>query len=114
MYCVMIARNIFFWQGDSKAVESLQLLVHIIMCLLILMALKSRTRQILFFVLYAINPLILQVVTYPFYHFWTFLPGAIFIFYFLIRNLKLGNWFFLLSLLMVGIFLIRPTVLFII
>lgn len=73
----LAARNLFPWLGDLQAVVHLQVLVHVALSLFIFAAvLRTPLQRWLFIILYAANPIIVYVVTYPFYYFWTCIPSV--------------------------------------
>ena len=110
LYVVYIAQNIFFWTGGIGAVKLLQLFVHALISLCILLRLKQKRNQILFFILYCINPLILYYALYPFYYFWVVIPSGIFIYIYLTkRKLPFGG-ILLISFALAFLFHIRSTV----
>jgi len=112
VYIDYIARNIFFWQGDIEAVKSFQRLVHILLSIYILLILPKVYQKFLFFFLYAINPIVLYFVNFPYYYFWQVLGTSLFLIY-IIRGKKIGKWIFLFSLVFAFLFITRPSTLFI-
>jgi len=108
----LAARNLFFWAGDAHAVVYLQVLVHVALSLLTLAHLRSRLQRGIFFVLFAINPLILYFVTFPFYYYWAAVPSLILVAT-VLREQRWGMEVLLLSVLLFVCFLIRPTTLFV-
>ncbi len=112
---IILAKGIFFWQSDLHALQSLQYLVYITISLLFLYLLKKKHEKVLFFFLYAVNPIILYFANYPYYYFWQVIPSAIFAYWYL--NDKKFESFLALSiitLIFVMIYTTRPTVLFLI
>jgi hypothetical protein len=108
------ARNIFPWLGDLQAVAVFQTLVHICFSLLIYFAfLQNRFQRGMFFLLYAINPVVLSFVTLPFYYFWAFIPSIALAAVWLQPD-KIQRWIPFLSISIFFSFLIRPTTLFLI
>ncbi|MCR9191736.1 MAG: hypothetical protein NXI01_03665 [Gammaproteobacteria bacterium] len=74
---VLLARHLFPWLGDIQALIVLQVGLHILISLLMVQyCLNTGLRRGLFFILYAINPVVLHIVTLPFYNFWTVLPSV--------------------------------------
>ena len=110
---LMFAKKIFFWQGDLQALQSLQYIVHLFLSLFILSLLEKKYQKILFFVLYAINPVVLYFVNYPFYYFWQVIPSVIFIYWYLNQH-NTKNLIFISSFIFAFIYITRPTVLFLI
>lgn len=115
VFLIIIAKRIFFWQSDLNALQSLQYLVHIAISLLFLHVLKKKHEKILFFFLYAINPIILYFANYPYYYFWQVIPSAIFAYWYL-NGKKLESLPVLsgLTIVFAFIYITRPTVLFLI
>lgn len=111
VYVCWLARNVFFWQGDLRAVESLQVLVHILITLFILTRLRRRMRQALFFALYGLNPLLLYFATFPLYYFWQVVPTALLLPYLLDRDFRYGRLAPLVVVSLAACYLIRPTLL---
>lgn len=73
-----LAQLLFPFLGDLDAVRVLQATVHIALCLLILTsAARTTVQRLAFLLLYGLNPIVIQVVTYPFYYFWTCLPSVV-------------------------------------
>lgn len=75
---VLLARTIFWWMGDGNAVVCLQILVHAAISLAIVRLLGTPVRRWSFVILYAVNPLVLHVVTFPYYYFWAVVPCFVF------------------------------------
>lgn len=73
-----LAQLCFPFLGDLVAVRIIQVIAHILLCLLILAcATTSTIQRLAFLCLYGINPIVIQVVTYPFYYFWACIPSAV-------------------------------------
>jgi len=113
MYINVLSRNLFFWQGDLQSLISLQQLVHILLSLFIILLLKTFKKRLLFYFLYAANPLVLYLVDFPYYYFWQVIPTAAFLIY-LLRGKKIGNAIFILSVVFSFIVITRPSVLFLV
>ncbi|MCR9191713.1 MAG: hypothetical protein NXI01_03550 [Gammaproteobacteria bacterium] len=108
----LAARNIFPMLGDLQALVVLQTLVHLFLCLFVLYFLLDSTLQKrLFVVLYAINPLILHITTFPFYYFWTVLPSLALAIIWLKPN-KIQIWMPILTPIILLSLFIRPTSIF--
>ncbi len=112
MYMDAVSRTIFFWQGDLQSLISLQQLIHILLSFSILFLLGSSRQKILFYFLYAVNPLIVYLVDFPYYYFWQVIPTAVLLIY-ILRDKKIGNMTFLIAIIFSIIFIIRPSTLFI-
>jgi hypothetical protein len=81
-----------------ESLKLLQLLVHMLSCLWVVSLLINFKQKIVFGLLYAVNPLISFVVTYPYYYFWTVIPVIILIPYFMKHDFKWGNLLLLLMI----------------
>ena len=107
---VILAKKIFFFLGDLEALQYLQYLVHILLSIFILTLFEKKYQKILFFILYAVNPLVLWVVNYPFYYFWQVIPSLIFVYWHLKKDIKLPLMV-IFSTAFAFIYITRPTVL---
>jgi hypothetical protein len=85
---IAVAKQLFPWLSDVRALVAFQILLHVLLCLLILALLTGPLRKLLFFMLYAINPLVIYFVTFPFYYFYQAVPSFALIFLLLAR----GHW----------------------
>lgn len=74
-YIVRFATSVFPFAGDTYALLLLQILMHVTLCLLMISTMQNRTFTILFTILYAVNPLILNIVVLNYYYFWQCIPG---------------------------------------
>ena len=107
---VILAKKIFFFLGDLEALQYLQYLAHIFLSIFMLTLFEKKYQKILFFILYAVNPLVLWVVNYPFYYFWQVIPSLIFVYWYLKKDIKLPLMVFF-STIFAFIYITRPTVL---
>jgi len=107
---VIISKKIFFFAGDMEALQYLQYVVHIAISIFTLLLFEKKYQKILFFILYAINPLVLWVVNYPFYYFWQVIPSFIFIYWYLKKDISFGL-LSIFSVIFAFIYITRPTVL---
>ncbi len=107
LYAIIIAKKIFFMNGDIGALKSFQLLVHCLFCFLILLNFKSTNKKAIFFFLYFINPVVIYLTLFPFYYYWQVIGSYILIL--LIQNEKYQKtWvLFLTALLLACIYHIR-------
>lgn len=109
----LAARHLFPGLSDIQGVILLQILVHIILSLFVMgYLLESRLQRGLFFILYAINPLVLHVVTFPFYYFWTVLPSVALAIVWFKPNQRC-YWVPVTTIVLLFALLIRPTTIFI-
>jgi hypothetical protein len=109
---VLAARTLFWWMGDGNAVVTLQIIVHAAICLAILTLLSTQVRRLSFVLLYALNPLVLHFVTFPFYYFWAVLPCFVFA-YLALGGARGRRWILPGVMLLFLGFLIRPATLFV-
>ncbi len=107
VYVIILAKRIFFSQGDIGALKSLQLFIHTFFCFLILMSFKSRKKQILFFLLYFINPAIIYLTIFPFYYYWQVIGSYILVLILLNPNYQSVLTLLLTTLLLACIYHIR-------
>lgn len=107
---VVLSKKIFFFAGDLEALQYLQYLMHIGISIFTISLFKEKYQKFLFFILYAINPIVLWVVNYPFYYFWQVIPSFIFIYWYLKKDISLGL-LSAFSVIFAFIYITRPTVL---
>lgn len=113
LHVITIARYVFFWMGDIKAVEWLQILAHILTTILILESMSKLPQKLAFVLLYGLNPLILYVVTFPFYYYWQVIPSIILI-VFMFKEFNINwLWVVVVSIILGFIVSVRPTTLFV-
>jgi hypothetical protein len=109
---VWLARTVFWWAGEGTAVVTLQVLVHLATAITLLVLLPNATQRLAFSLLYALNPVVLQFVTFPFYYFWAVIPCFVLAVAWL-RGGCLGFWILPLAPVLFLAFLIRPSTLFV-
>jgi|SaaInl8_200m_RNA_FD_contig_121_75080_length_9522_multi_5_in_0_out_0_4 hypothetical protein len=107
---IILSKKIFFFAGDMEALQYLQYLVHIVISIFTLSLFEKKYQKILFFILYAINPLVLWVVNYPFYYFWSVIPSFIFVYWYFKKDISFGL-LSAFSVILAYIYITRPTVL---
>ena len=109
---VLMAKKLMPYLGDIQAIIIFQIMVHIIACLILLNKVFSTPFQRNgFLFLYAANPLIIHLVTFPFYYFWLFIPPfALISIYFRQKSAIWLIW--VLTPILLFSILIRPTSLF--
>ncbi len=93
-----LAKTVFWFLPDIKALEWLQILLHSILSMTVIYFLNSFQNKILFLLLYALNPLILYVVTYPYYYCWMVIPAFVLLPYLLKNNFIWGKKLWLLMI----------------
>lgn len=108
----LAARTLLPWLGDAQAVVTLQVIVHVATSLLILSLLGGWVRRGVFFLAYAVNPLVLHIATYAMYYYWTVLPGVMLAAVWL-RGGRAGWWSLPVALVLFLAFIIRPATLFV-
>ena len=113
VFFIVLAKKIFFWMGDLEALQYLQYSVHILISLFFISLFQKKYQKVLFFILYAVNPLVLWVANHPFYYFWQVIPSAIFLYWYFKRNISLVL-LLLFSIVFALVYITRPTVLFLI
>jgi hypothetical protein len=113
LYVSLAARNLFFWKGDLKAIDSLQVLVHIVITLFFVSLLPRRLSKVLFLLLYGVNPLILRYATFPYHYFWQVIPTALMLPYLLDRKFRFGFFALLVPAVLAFIHTVRPTMVFV-
>jgi hypothetical protein len=109
---VLAARTWFPWLGEGDAVALLQCVAHVAICLGIFSLLGTPVQRWAFVLLYAVNPVVLRLVTYPYYYFWSALPCALLAVVWLRRD-RIGWWIMPTALALFVAWLIRPPVLFV-
>ena len=73
---ILISRNLFYNIGDMEGIILFQIIIHILTSFIFLRLIFIRLdHKLLFLFFYASNPLIIQIVTFPFYYFWMFIPS---------------------------------------
>lgn len=107
LYAIILAKKIFFFEGDIGALKSFQLLIHTLFCFLILLSFKSRKKQALFFLLYFINPAIIYLTIFPFYYYWQVIGSYILVLILLNSNYQNFVTILFSSLLLACIYHIR-------
>ncbi len=112
LFVILLARTLFPWMGDLDSVLALQQIVHILVTIAVSLAFSTTRRRVAFCVLFGLNPLILHIVTYPYYYYWQSIPSAFLVAHLVKRDLKFGRYAFLLAILLSGIYVVRPTILF--
>jgi hypothetical protein len=108
----LVARHIFWWMGDIDSVVVLQIIIHVVLSLTTLVFLRSTIQRTVFFFAFSVNPLVIHIVTLPFYYFWTAIPSFIFIFVWF-RGCKPSIWVWPIAGLCFFSFLVRPTTIFV-
>jgi len=113
VYIALVARHAFFWMGDLGALEWLQVAVHVAISLTLVALLRTRLQKVLFFGLYALNPLVIYVATFPYYYFWQVVPSALLVAYLFDRRFRYG-WLAVPAVgLLAFLHVVRPTMVFV-
>ena len=74
-YVAFAATSLFPWLPDVQALELLQILLHVGLSVWVIALLGTQVQRLLFLVLYALNPVVLYFVTFPFYYFMQAIPS---------------------------------------
>ena len=74
-YIIVVAKQLFPFLGDMKALVWLQILIHSLITASIFYALGNRLAKWLFVLVYGLNPLVLYFVAFPYYYFWQVMPA---------------------------------------
>jgi hypothetical protein len=108
----LVSQALFPFLGDLQGVVLLQLVIHICAAIfMMLWVLQTSLQRYGFLFLYAANPLVIHITTFPFYYFWLFVPS--FAFAVLILKPNWRHWFIVLALpILLLSLLIRPTTVF--
>jgi len=109
---VYVARSVFPWMGEGNAIVALQLLVHVLVVLATLSLLETTMQRAVFFLCFGVNPVVLHVVTFPFYYFWTVIPP----FFVALAWYRVGRpevWAWLGAILLFLVVLTRPVTVFV-
>lgn len=77
VYIVKIATALFPWMSDINALEAFQITTHALISILVMAAFKDPRSRWLFFFVYAVNPVIIYFVTYPYYYYWQVIPSLL-------------------------------------
>jgi hypothetical protein len=105
----LTSQTLFPFLGDLQGTILLQLLVHVAAALLMMLwVLKTPLQRYGYLCLYAANPLVIYITTFPFYYFWMCFPSLAFAV--LILKPEWRRWivFVALPFLLLSL-LIRPT-----
>ena len=109
LYVILGATYLFPFLGPIGALVLLQIIIHLLICFVIFYKLKKPIEKILFLLLYFINPIVVYFVIFPMYYFWTAIPAAVFLYYYINpKNRSLFNYIFTAILCFVA-YTIRPT-----
>lgn len=109
-YIIRFATVLIPFTGDLSALIILQTLMHIFLCILILSKLQGKWAIWIFIVLYAFNPVVLNIVVLNYYYFWQCVPGFILVYLYLDRKYH-RVILSLLTLTLIFATLARPTIL---
>jgi len=85
-YFIYAAKRIFPWLPDVPALEALHILLHTLLSVLVIALLQGWRRKLLFLFLYALNPVVIYYVTFPYYYFLQAIPSFGLIFLMLTRD----------------------------
>jgi hypothetical protein len=82
LYGIIFSQLLFPFLGPVGSIVLLQILVHLIICYVLYQQLSPSMPRAFFLFGYAVNPLVLFFVVYPFYYFWQVLPSFVFLIYY--------------------------------
>ncbi|MDA9679884.1 hypothetical protein N9U06_00310 [Gammaproteobacteria bacterium] len=68
------------------ALVTLQVIIHWIVCIAVIRRFSEKYLRLLFIAFYAVNPVVLKFVCFPFYYFWQVLPSVFLVLYLLDRR----------------------------
>jgi hypothetical protein len=113
MFIIWFAHKIFFFFEPIKAIIVFQTLFHAVSSIWALGRLEGRKSQVIFFITYAINPLIIHFVTFDYLYYWQVLPALAWVWWITRRETEKISNVELISLLIFFIFcfLIRQSTL---
>lgn len=111
VFIVWIAQNVFFWLPSIKAVLWFQVVFHIVSVLWVLSLLSTTRQRVMFFLAYAVNPLVLHFVTFAYHYYWQVLPALLWITYESRRGKPMGSIIYLMLVVLMAAFLVRQSTL---
>ena len=104
VYFIYLSQKIFPFVNEAGSVVILQLLLHTFCCLLLLQRLKKQLPKFVFLFGYACNPLILYVVTFPFYYFVQVISSFLVLVFYTNKRL---SWWQVIPLFLAGCFFLH-------
>ena len=104
VYFIYLSQKIFPFVNEAGSVVILQLLLHAVCCLMLFRKLQMQLPKFIFLFGYACNPLILYVVTFPFYYFVQAISSFLVLFFY---TSKRPAWWLVIPLFLVGCFFLH-------
>lgn len=108
-YIIRLSTFIFPFLGDTYALLLLQVLVHIGLSILLLKTINNKIFSLLFILIYALNPIVINIVTLNFYYYWQCIPGFILLYCIAAKHLNKYT-ILILTILLLAATLARPTI----
>lgn len=109
VYVIWVAQSLLFWLPQIKAVIWLQILFHVLSSLWVASRLESRRQQIIFMLVYAVNPVVLHFVTFAYHYYWQVIPSLAWFWYETRERVQSVRGIYLLALMLAAAFLIRQS-----
>ncbi len=109
IYVVWLAQTVMFWLPPIKAVIWLQIVFHVLSSLWLMSRLSSRRQQVIFFLAYAANPIVLHFVTFAYHYYWQVIPSLAWFWFENREGASSGRRIGLLAFVLAGAFLIRQS-----
>jgi hypothetical protein len=82
LYWVYMAHKLIPFFNEVFSIVCLQAFLHAMVCFLSIRMLESRLARLIFMLFYAINPLVLYFVTFPFYYFFQSISAFLLVLFF--------------------------------
>lgn len=107
---IAAAKMVLPFLSFINAIVVLQVLVHVAITLAVARMFEQQFQRWLFVLAYGANPLIVRVVTFPFYYFWQVVPA---VFFLLLYRKARRHWVFVITMYatMYATYMIRPSIL---
>ena len=109
IFIIWVAQNLLFWLPQIKAVIWLQICFHVLSSLWVLKQLKARHRQIVFVLVYAVNPVVLHFVTFAYHYYWQVIPSLAWFYCESKHANQSSRYVYLVALVLTATFLIRQS-----
>lgn len=109
VYVIWLAQSVMFWLPQIKAVIWLQILFHVVSSLWVTSRLSSKRQQVIFLLVYAVNPIVLHFVTFAYHYYWQVIPSLAWFWYESREGTRSDRRLYLLALALAAAFLIRQS-----
>lgn len=109
VFVVWIAQTLIFWLPQIKAVLWFQVLFHVFSVVWVLRLLPTKRQQLIFFVGYGVNPVVLHFVTFAYLYYWQVVPSLLWIVYESRNGDSLNQKVYWMVAAMMAAFLIRQS-----